>query len=122
MSDERKKPLWPWIVALLIGLPVMYVASFGPACWWFSKEPITAIDPFAETVPAVARAYWPIGWSAKYGPSVVRNSIAWYATLFSEIPAIAVPTDLGGGQLILFAPSYLNPPPSGIPLGVPADE
>ena len=32
MSDERK-PLWPWIVALLIGLPVLYVASFGPACW-----------------------------------------------------------------------------------------
>jgi hypothetical protein len=30
MSEERK-PLWPWIVALLIGLPVLYVASFGPA-------------------------------------------------------------------------------------------
>jgi hypothetical protein len=28
MSDARK-PLWPWIVALLIGLPVLYVASFG---------------------------------------------------------------------------------------------
>ena len=33
MDDDRKRPLWPWIVALLIGLPVMYVASFGPACW-----------------------------------------------------------------------------------------
>jgi hypothetical protein len=32
MSDERR-PLWPWIVALLLGLPVLYVASFGPACW-----------------------------------------------------------------------------------------
>src|SRR5262245_66586319 len=32
MSDDRK-PFWPWIVALLIGLPVLYVASFGPACW-----------------------------------------------------------------------------------------
>ena len=31
MIDERR-PLWPWIVALLIGLPVLYVASFGPAC------------------------------------------------------------------------------------------
>ena len=30
---DRKQPLWPWIVALLIGLPVLYVASFGPACW-----------------------------------------------------------------------------------------
>src|SRR5262245_34290699 len=32
MSKERK-PLWPWIVILLIGLPVLYVASFGPVCW-----------------------------------------------------------------------------------------
>jgi hypothetical protein len=32
MSDDRKKPLWPSIVAVLIGLPMMYVASFGPAC------------------------------------------------------------------------------------------
>jgi hypothetical protein len=32
MSDDRKKSLWLWIVALLIGLPVLYVASFGPAC------------------------------------------------------------------------------------------
>jgi hypothetical protein len=32
MSDERRNPVWPWIVALLIGLPVLYVASFGPVC------------------------------------------------------------------------------------------
>ena len=32
MSDERKKAgVWPWIVALLIGLPVLYVLSSGPA-------------------------------------------------------------------------------------------
>jgi hypothetical protein len=33
MNDECKKPLWPWIVALLIGLPVLYVVSIGPAFW-----------------------------------------------------------------------------------------
>jgi hypothetical protein len=33
MSDDRKKPVWPWITALLIGLPVLYLVSFGPACW-----------------------------------------------------------------------------------------
>ncbi len=37
MTDDRKKPLWPWIVALVIGLPVLYVASFGPACWVSSR-------------------------------------------------------------------------------------
>jgi hypothetical protein len=34
MGEERKKAgFWPWVVALLIGLPLLYVASFGPACW-----------------------------------------------------------------------------------------
>ena len=33
MTDDRKTPVWPWIVALLIGLPVLYVASIGPSFW-----------------------------------------------------------------------------------------
>jgi hypothetical protein len=33
--SEARKPLWPWIAALLIGLPVLYVVSIGPACWLF---------------------------------------------------------------------------------------
>ena len=38
MSEERKpRSVWPWIAALLIGLPVLYVASFGPACWLSSR-------------------------------------------------------------------------------------
>ena len=37
MSDERKNPLWPWIVAVCVGVPVLYVASFGPACWIASR-------------------------------------------------------------------------------------
>jgi hypothetical protein len=32
MSDERKR-FGQWIAGLLIVLPVLYVASFGPACW-----------------------------------------------------------------------------------------
>jgi hypothetical protein len=29
MTDDRK-PLWPWIAALLIGLPALYALSVGP--------------------------------------------------------------------------------------------
>jgi len=32
MGEERKKALWPWITAMLVALPVPYVASFGPVC------------------------------------------------------------------------------------------
>jgi hypothetical protein len=38
MGEERKTPRWPWIVALLIGLPALYVASFGPAYRLFSSK------------------------------------------------------------------------------------
>ena len=33
MNDRKKTGVWPWVVAMLIGLPVLYVLSFGPACW-----------------------------------------------------------------------------------------
>ena len=31
MNDRR--PVWPWITTSLLGLPVLYILSFGPACW-----------------------------------------------------------------------------------------
>ena len=55
MSEERKKPVWPWIVALLIGLPVLYVASFGPACWISSR--------LNSGSSAVSCVYRPIMWA-----------------------------------------------------------
>ncbi len=30
MSEGRKKAVWPWLVMVLIGLPVFYVLSSGP--------------------------------------------------------------------------------------------
>jgi hypothetical protein len=38
MSEERKKGgVRPWGAILLIALPVLYVASAGPACWIASR-------------------------------------------------------------------------------------
>src|SRR5579871_5110736 len=33
MRESEKRPVWPWIVDLVIGFPVLYVLLFGPACW-----------------------------------------------------------------------------------------
>lgn len=79
MDERRKKPLLPWIVATVVALPVLYLASFGPACWlvchgWFPREP-------------AAWAYWPI-WLAILDEgklvSAVSDYIWWYGMLFSE--------------------------------------
>ena len=61
MSDERK-PSWPWIVALLIGLPVLNVASYGfllGRTAWVFKAPFPGDAPlilprhaiYAVTIP-----------------------------------------------------------------------
>lgn len=41
--DERKKHGWAWWVAAgLLAVPVLYVASFGPACWAVGNGKIAA--------------------------------------------------------------------------------
>ncbi len=80
MNDVRKNPLWPWIVALLIGLPVTYVASFGPACgmWtydWISDD--TFILAYGPLVGSLYRCPWTvrvwfIHWAAFCGASDIQ--------------------------------------------------
>ena len=76
MSDDRKKPLWPWIVAVLIGLPVLYVASFGPACWLCEKQ-------FAPTHVAWI-IFRPLTYVVVQHPYDVGTPIRKYAAMFSE--------------------------------------
>jgi hypothetical protein len=41
MSD-RKTPFWPWIVAMLVGISVLHVASFGPI--WAADDGVALSD------------------------------------------------------------------------------
>lgn len=46
--DDKQKTQRAWIVATAVLLPVLYVASFGPACWmvdrgWIPVEPTAAV-------------------------------------------------------------------------------
>jgi hypothetical protein len=109
MSDDRKKPLWTWIVALVIGLPVLYVASFGPACWWLSSKCST--PPFSDAQEASV-LYLPIGWiydcSVEGSPegSWLTTAIGWYATLFiSGEDGVLVPSGPAGKSVFVFNPS-----------------
>ena len=72
MSDDRK-PLLPWIVTLLIGLPVIYVASFGPACWLTDE----AIVPDAVT----HRVFGPLAWAAARCPNSIRHALVEYCEI-----------------------------------------
>src|SRR5262245_27716278 len=76
MSEERKKiGIWPWIVALLIGLPVLYVANYGPYCWLLSRN----LD--SEILRPIGRFYRPLARITITGPYWIGDSLFWYSNL-----------------------------------------
>jgi hypothetical protein len=67
------------MMAAVVGVPVLYVASFGPACWWFAEE-VEVDDGYVYHRSSVI--YWPIGWAyfeSAY-KSRIQRMIEWYAT------------------------------------------
>jgi hypothetical protein len=92
MSDEQKKTgVSPWIVALLIGLPVTYVASFGLACWLACR-----------TGASLPTFYVPVGWAGMNGPKRLRTTICPYAHCGLPKGSIAfLPVDLSGNTTSL---------------------
>jgi hypothetical protein len=77
MSEQRKKPLWPWIAALLIGLPVLYVLSRGPVEWLY----VWGYLP-NWTVAPMMTFYSPISWILENGPQPLKDVIHWYLDLW----------------------------------------
>jgi hypothetical protein len=70
MRDERK-PVWPWIVAVLIGLPVLYVGLLGPA-FWLADLGLPSPEP-----------YRPLARLAAKHPGILRESFFAYTDVFS---------------------------------------
>ena len=77
MTDDHKKPFWPWIVALLIGLPVLYVASFGPACWITSRA--------NRCASVIGTVYKPMTWAMSSDDETLWRLITWYAEIGAPI-------------------------------------
>jgi hypothetical protein len=74
MSEDYKPQIWPWIAALAILLPVLYVASFGPACALVAngKLPPSAFKTTFGPCPDLAvSGPWPV-------PALLQNCAdAW---------------------------------------------
>jgi hypothetical protein len=96
MSEERKNPVWPWVVSLLVGLPVLYVASFGPACWLVDTGRLAA-RPAAKfykpllSIDAYGATNWYAGVCCRYNPSWTRLRMIDAAGLGSPVRSGAWP-------------------------------
>ena len=70
-----------WTLAAFVGLSVLYVLSFGPACW-ISSHTLDRGDRIgAQTVNMMYQPILSLAWS---GPSIVQGPIIWYARLWSS--------------------------------------
>jgi hypothetical protein len=99
MGDERKKAgVWPWIVALLIGVPVLYVASFGPACW-LTAQPLEngMRNDGWDMPPSWMLIYRPFGIILNEPGSPLKVGINWWATVgIKSTSRAVVPFGSGG--------------------------
>jgi len=91
MSIRRKKSNWAMRVtagAVIIGLLVLYVASFGPACWV-----ATNLDSDSGR-RLVAKIYHPIFLAVWKGPVPVSQALYWYANAgIPDSRVVLVPVD-----------------------------
>ena len=104
---NRRERWAKWALVMTpVGVPVLYVLSFGPACWWFSSAmPSYAAEAsdwqmltYGSTVPARAAlvaptVYWPFGWLAQNAPRPVQKAVVWYANRNGKV---ALPIDRSG--------------------------
>jgi hypothetical protein len=72
MSEHRNADGW-WIVGLLVLSPVLYLLSFGPACWIVRKVCVPSIPNWVVTL------YYPIISGAGDAPASVESVLAYYS-------------------------------------------
>jgi hypothetical protein len=99
MTDRKKPGVAFWASVVLICLPLLYVLSFGPACWITSRTETGA--------SAIGTAYWPIMPTRK-GSIWHKNAIALYSGLGSKPGWSFVPSPSSNGYVWADSEQYLK--------------
>jgi hypothetical protein len=66
-----------WLTAVLVGLPVLYVVSFGPACWAVSAGWLPPLPVVKFYSPCVE-----VAWASAREDSVISDTLAAYTELY----------------------------------------
>src|SRR5262249_18696473 len=108
MSDDRK-PVWPWIVAVLIGLPVMYPLSVGPMTRLVLHYPVR---PWVSH--AYRPAYAPLVWVTQKS-TTANNLYGVYLFLWNDPAELFPPPASAAAPAVpasTTAPTVASPPDS----------
>jgi hypothetical protein len=107
MSDERQakrgEPFywlrsrsWRFWLVLIVVVPILYIASFGPVCWVTSRSPTPDRWDTADAI------YSPILWTWVRGPEFAKVAIREYANLYSA--RIIMPAEWPAGCFFIVSP------------------
>jgi len=83
-SGSLKRPLWPLLTAALVGLPVLYVASWGPAVWIYVYGSDRGWRISGSLQIILDWVYYPLVWLILNGPKPISDALTWYAKLFAS--------------------------------------
>lgn len=75
MSQERRPSLGFWTTVAVVAAPLVYIMSFGVACWLVTREVLPARP--------TARVYRPLVRAATSQFRPVAVPLCWYADLFA---------------------------------------
>jgi hypothetical protein len=101
---NRRERWAKWTLAVVVTVPVLYVASFGPVCWWISRY------GDSEWLPDV---YRPVGSCGAHWP-MAKQIICGYARMgMPPESEVYLPSQLGFGFRINHSRTIVGPP--GIP-------
>jgi hypothetical protein len=70
---NRRERWAKWTLAVIVGVPALYVLSFGPACW-------TCANPRGQT-RWVSSVYIPLGWIILHSLPLASDVLSGYARL-----------------------------------------
>lgn len=72
---NRRERWANWTLAAVVGVPVLYVASFGPAIWIASpRDSDISVGP-----SSMLAIYRPLGWIANETDSPIGRALEWWA-------------------------------------------
>ena len=95
---------WAWIVAVLLGMPVLYVASFGPACWldWrtslvgreltsIAYRPILRLAAASVDDKRLTGTWQTIQWWMELGAGDDMSALIWNDGTFEWVSTLPPP-------------------------------
>src|SRR4029077_17647274 len=103
---SRKQPGVAFWATVMFSLPVLYVLSFGPACWMTAQPWHNAIqnDGF-DMPPRWMQVYRPFGITPNKGSPPAKIGVSWWATIgVKKTSCAVVPFGFGRHDRVATAP------------------